>query len=75
MNIKIDSEEELYEVCKEALHILSNLRHFTKKWSEIHGVELKQRKEYYENKADEFLEQLQVGNPRHSRDIKIEIKK
>ena len=56
MKIKVTSEEELVEVAKEALHILQNLRHWTKLWNAHHGSELRERKAYWEEKADLFLE-------------------
>lgn len=73
MKIKISSEEELLKVATEAIHLLSNLRHFTKKWNETHGYDLKQRKTYYEGLADSLLERLKVTEHRQSNQIKIEI--
>lgn len=73
MKIKISSEQELISVCEEALHIISNLRKFTKLWEQTHGVELKERKKYYETKADEFIERLQVPEHRQAGQIKIEV--
>lgn len=75
MKITITSEEELLKLAKEALHILSNLRHFTKKWNENHGVQLKQRKNYYEEKADELIERLQIEEHRRESQVKIEVNK
>lgn len=73
MKIKIQSEQELIDVCTEALHVLSNLRKFTKLWEESYGVDLKARKKYYEQKADELIKRLQVTENRQQTKIKIEI--
>lgn len=73
MKVTIKSEQELIEVATEAIHILNNLRHFTKKWNETHGYDLKQRKIYYEGLADVLLQKLQVTEHRQSNQIKIEI--
>lgn len=73
MKIKLSSEQELIDTATEAIHILSNLRKFTKLWEQGYGVELRNRKKYWEKKADELIEKLKVGEQRHSRDIKIEI--
>lgn len=73
MIIKINSEEELISVATEALHIISNLRKFTKLWEETHGTVLKERKKYYERKADELIQKLQVAEHKHPEQIKIEV--
>jgi hypothetical protein len=73
MKIKIQSEEELISVCEEALHIISNLRKFTKLWEQEFGVELKTKKKRYEQMADELIERLQVPEHRQAGQIKIEI--
>lgn len=75
VKIKIQSEGELLKVATEALHILSNLRHFTKKWNENHGVQLKQRKNYYEEKADELIQRLRIEEHRIELQVKIEVNK
>lgn len=73
MKIRITSEQELIEIACEAIHVLSNLRYFTKLWNESHGFELKQRKVYYEKLADALLEKLNVTEHREAKQIKIEI--
>jgi hypothetical protein len=73
MKIKIQSEEELTSVCEEALHIIANLRKFTKLWEQDFGVELKTKKKRYEQMADELIERLQVLEHRNPEQIKIEI--
>lgn len=74
MLIKINSEEELISVATELAHCLCNLRKFTKLWEQDHGVELKARKKYYEAKADELIERLQVTEHRNQEQIKIEVR-
>jgi len=73
MKIKIHSEEELVQVAAELIHALANLRKFTKLWDESHGVDLKRQKKYYEAKADELIERLQVPEHRNPEQVKIEI--
>lgn len=74
MKIKIESEQELINVCAEALHIIFNLRKFTKLWDGVYGKELKARKKYYEKKADDFISKLELMEKRKQEKIKIEIK-
>ena len=73
MKIKITSEQELIDVTTELIHCLSNLRKFTKLWEQRFGVELKERKKYYEKKADELIERLKVTEHRNQQQIKLEI--
>jgi hypothetical protein len=73
MVIKINSEEELLNVDAELIHVIANLRKFTKLWEETHGVELKRNKKYYELKADELIARLQVENHKQVYEIKIEV--
>lgn len=73
MKIKISNEEELVKVAQEAIHILANLRKFSDLWNIHHGSDLKERKMYWEVKADEFLKRLQVPEHRNLNELKIEI--
>lgn len=73
MKIKISSEQELVEVAEELIHIVTNLRKFTKLWNESYGAELKRKKQYYEKRADELIERLQVKEHKHPESIKIEV--
>jgi hypothetical protein len=75
MKIKIQGEQELVKTTEELIHILANLRKFTKLWNETHGVELKARKKYYEDQADQLIERLQVEDHRNPEQVKIEVKK
>lgn len=73
MIIKINSEEELISVAIELAHCLCNLRKFTKLWEQDYGVELKARKKYWEKKADELIQRLQVTEHRNKEQLKIEV--
>lgn len=73
MKIIIQTEEELIQVTAELIHVICNLRKFTKLWEEGHGVELKIKKKRYEQKADELIERLKVPEHRQVGQIKIEI--
>lgn len=73
MRIKVDSEEELLKVAQEALHLLVNMRHYQKRWHTEFGAILKNRKKEWEDKADTFLERLQMEKSFKSGSIKIEI--
>lgn len=73
MKIKIESEDELMEVAKEALHLLVNIRHYTKAWEETHGAELKNRKKHFEGRADEFLKKLEMEKSLRSDAVHISI--
>jgi hypothetical protein len=73
MKIKVTSEEELEQIAREALHILANLRASTKLWNEHYGSYYSGRKKYWEGKADEFTEQLQVPANKISAYINFEV--
>lgn len=75
MKIKVNNEDELIKVAQEGLHILNNLRHWTKMWNAHFGSDFKERKKFWEEKADLFLEKLKVENHRNGNQIKIEIDK
>lgn len=71
MNIKITSEEELKEKFRKGMHILNNLRRATREWKEHLGCENRKRKEDWEAKADQFLNELQMTETGRKEDIKI----
>jgi hypothetical protein len=73
MKIKIKDEDELIGIAEEAIRIIANLRKFTKLWEESFGVELKARKKYYEEQADELIKKLEIMELKKSEEIKIEI--
>lgn len=75
MIVKINSEEELIKVTAELIHVLANLRKFTVLWESHYGVALKQKKKYYEKRADELIEILETGSHKWAHQIKIEITK
>ncbi len=72
MIIKIKDEEELVNMCREAIYILSNLRKFTKLWEESYGVELKKRKKGWEANADRLIERLNAKSLKAHESIKFE---
>lgn len=69
MNIKIHSEDDLLDKFKKAIHILNNLRHYTKDWEENYGVESKMRKKRWEEKADKLLAELDPKHEESNRSI------
>lgn len=73
MNIKITSEEELVDKFKKAVHILNNLRKTTKDWKEHLGYLTKNKKEEWETKADNFLEELGASPTGRKDDIHVKI--
>ena len=74
MKIKIESEEQLVEVCEEALHILANYLKFSELWEKHHGSDLNSRKKYYQRKGWELIKRLEVPEHKSVHEIKIEIK-
>lgn len=77
MTIKITSEEELKQVAAELLHVMVNLRHYSKAWHEYHGGALLATKKTWEIRADELLKKLEVEYTMNStvKSYKIEIEK
>lgn len=73
MKILIRDEQELVNVAEELIHVIANLRKFTRLWEETHGVDLKARKKYYEKEADTLIERLKVTEHKHPSEIKIEV--
>jgi len=73
MNIKVADEQSLVDLAAEAIHILTNLRHFTKLWGESYGVELKRRKKYWEERSDKLIETLKLSVIKKNETVKIEI--
>lgn len=73
MIVKINSEEELISVAEELIHVLANLRKFSRLWQENHGAPLLRSKKYFEEKADELIERLQVKEHRNPYEVKIKI--
>lgn len=73
LKIKIQSEQELITVAENAIKIIANLRKFTKRWEETHGVELKNRKKCWEELADKFIVGLEMPEIKVYEQIKIEI--
>lgn len=73
MKIIVKDEEELVKIAEEALHILSNLRKFTKLWEDQYGSILKTKKKRVEKSADEFLDKLKVQEHVRLHEVKIDL--
>lgn len=73
MKIRVQNEEQLVNVAEELIHVIANLRKFTRLWEETHGVDLKARKKYYEKEADALIERLKVTEHKHPSEIKIQV--
>lgn len=63
--------EEMKQQAEELLHILHNLRFHTKYWKQHFGGQAKQRKEYWEQKADEKLNQFGLNEHNNTKAIQI----
>lgn len=73
MKIHVTNEQDLIKIAEEAIRVLANLRKFTKLWEESYGVELKNRKKYWEDRAEKFIESLQAQELNRNEHVKIEI--
>lgn len=73
MQVKLKTEDELKDMAAKLLHISVNLRHWTKEWNEKHGGLLLQRKKFWENKMDEYLEELKTEKTHTENSIHISI--
>jgi hypothetical protein len=71
MKVVINSEEELIDKFKESVHILNNLRHFTKIWQDHYGAGNNFKRVYWQEKADKFLDSLDASKTRSKEQIKI----
>jgi ABC-type uncharacterized transport system ATPase subunit len=56
--IEYSTDEQLQQMHAEALHVLHNLRFWTKRWDEHFGCFAKKNKENWEKKADEMLDRF-----------------
>jgi len=59
------------EELEQALHILHNLRFFTKYWNENGGGQARQYKKYWEEKADNLLNTHGLTLHQNTRSITI----
>lgn len=73
MRIIVHSEDELYEIARNLLHISVNIRHWQKEWNEKHGGVLLERKKHWENRMDEYLKELGARKTNLLTEVKIEI--
>ena len=58
MILKFKDEDEMKDEFLKCIEIMTKLRHYTKEWSMHYGAMLNNKKKYWEQKADEFLESL-----------------
>jgi CRISPR/Cas system-associated endonuclease Cas1 len=73
--IEYSTDEQLQQMHAEALHVLHNLRFWTKRWDEHYGHEARTRKQYWQGKADELLNKFGFDTSKYmkeSSNIKIE---
>jgi hypothetical protein len=73
MKVVVTDEQELFELAKELLHVLANLRYWSDQWNKYHGSVLLNRKKFYEQKADTLLERLKTKGSVHRYDVHIKI--
>jgi len=73
MNVKIASEEELYDLAAQLLHILTNLRFYESKLKQAGGgFELRNRVRDWQKRADDLLERYNVEKTTLVQQVKIE---
>ena len=75
MNVKINSEKELEELTRELLHILVNLRYWTKLWNEQYGSNFLKKKKLWEDRADKCLERIELTKTVNQNYIEFKINK
>lgn len=73
MHVKLKSEEELFELAKELLHVMANLRYWSNEWNTYHGSVLLGHKKKWEARADALLERLKTTRSEHLYDVHIKI--
>lgn len=73
MRVIIHSEDDLVDVTRNLLHISINLIHWTKEWEKYHGKILNDRKKYWQNRMEEYLEELGARKTQLLTEVKIEI--
>lgn len=72
MKVTVDSEKELVEMTTELLHILVNLRHWTKLWNENYGGYYLQQKKSWEKRSDDYLQKIGMQKSQQTNEINIE---
>ena len=73
MTVKIASQQELYDMAAQLLHIMFNLRHYEEKLKEQGGgFELRNRVKDWQRRADELLERYNVEKTTLVQQVKIE---
>jgi hypothetical protein len=73
MTVKVETEEELIELSRELIHVLTNLRHVTKEWNKYYGGVLAGRKKEWEKRADELIEKMRATPTHQSTHVQVQI--
>lgn len=63
--------DEMKQLAEDLLHIVHNMRFYQKYWQDNYGGQAKQRKEYWEAKADEKLNQYGLNEHKNTKSIQI----
>lgn len=76
MKIIVNKESDIPDLFKESVHIMAHLRYYTKLFQEGHDAVTKERRQFWEVKADELLTRLSPDKYPSSKkvgEVKIEI--
>lgn len=73
MQVKLKDEQELFELAKELLHIVTNLRFWSDEWNRHHGSVLLGHKKKWEKRADDLIERLKTTRTVNWYDVHIKI--
>lgn len=75
MKITVKRECDIPNLFKESVHILAHLRYWEERFSKDHDADAKMRRNYWQEKADEFLSKLTSDIPSEKKPdcVKLEI--
>jgi len=73
INVRVESEDELYEFANTMIKIMVNMRHWEKVWHEEHGSVHKERMKHWQAKADELIAKMNVPKVNGSQLYQIKI--
>jgi len=65
------TDDDMKQLAEDLLHIIHNMRFYQKYWKEHYGGRAKERKEYWEQKADEKLNQLGLTEHNNTKSFQI----
>ncbi len=65
------TDKQVADQFGEVMHILHNLRFFTKYWNENGGGQARQYKKYWEEKADQLLNSHGLTTHQNTRSITV----